>query len=69
MSSVHKSVEINGTVYPDGGIPGLTFEKGKEFVPLNGDNEQILKPIETNTTQNLINQVDGGSWAYPGIPE
>ena len=64
-----KSIEINGTVYPDGGIPGLIFEKGREFVPLTGNEEQSLKPIETNKTQNLINQVDGGSWAYPGIQE
>ena len=70
MEGAHKNkIIVNGTSYIDGGFPGLRFNENKEFVPLNGSDVQQLHPLETNSTKYLKEEIDKGSWAYPGTDE
>lgn len=66
MSSKLTSIDVGGTSYVNGGIPGFSGKKIKNDDLPEG---QKLAPLETNTTLVAKKNAEEGVWAYPGLDQ
>lgn len=64
MSTKLTSIDVDGTSYVNGGIPGFSGAKIKDL-----PDGQVLAPLETNTTLVAKKNAEEGVWAYPGLDQ